>query len=403
MSTTPKPIFDMSKAKPIFDMSKAKPIKGTPVPSSPERRFSITPSLNVSEPTMRRITGSLPALGATAGAALGAPGIVTGGIGAALGGAAGESLHQILNRALGLPSPATSLEAEQSIERTGATMGALEAGGGLAVKGAGMAAKALAESKAGTAAARLIERLPGTVEGEPVADVVGRVFKRIGVEKDEPLRSVQAKVTNASKAIADTEQQLLASQKYVGQNLVSIGDLPADTQPIAQSLRNSVSHYTRTLEPKTAREVANRANAWASNRFTIQDLKDALNDLNKQTQALASKPGFQQSVARGDPGIKSLQDETKAVRDAYYDQLSRATGRDLRQLKRTQSDLIEMQKALGGSVGREAKEQASARAHRIIGGKGSTRRRLLRRAALAAGAGAGAGAGYELVRHLTGE
>jgi hypothetical protein len=86
---------------------------------------------------------TLPAAGATVGGILGAPGIVTGAGGAALGGAAGEAARQLLNRALGREAPGSMSEAATSIGTQGAIQGGLETAGGGLARGAEQGAQAL--------------------------------------------------------------------------------------------------------------------------------------------------------------------------------------------------------------------------------------------------------------------
>lgn len=75
----------------------------------------------------RAVLNNLPAVGATIGAAVASPGMVTTPAGAALGGAAGEAAQQLLDRARGKPVPSTSLEAAKDIGLSGAGQGALQA------------------------------------------------------------------------------------------------------------------------------------------------------------------------------------------------------------------------------------------------------------------------------------
>lgn len=153
MSTTPTPLFDMSKAQPIqgqgaplFDMSKAKPIQqpaganmlgGTQTtmhaPPSPwskqwlkEKAFQGTDAVSEGLPGALATTGAI--LGGTAGSSVGPGGTFGGGVsGAMLGGMAGNAGKQLIQRWLGIPSPQTSTEAANQIGKEGAIQGAIQA------------------------------------------------------------------------------------------------------------------------------------------------------------------------------------------------------------------------------------------------------------------------------------
>ena len=109
------------------------------------------------------LTKYLPAVGGMAGGVLGAgaglpsgPGAVATGVGgAALGGGAGESTRQLLDRAMGFNAPQTSMDAAKGIGTEGAKQGAYELGG----QGIGILGRKLAPSLA-----RAALKIPKAVE-----------------------------------------------------------------------------------------------------------------------------------------------------------------------------------------------------------------------------------------------
>lgn len=112
--------------------------KGQATGVSAERTFPFG-TMQIPEHYASKATAALPWMGGMIGGALGAPGVVTGIGGAALGGAAGEAAKQLINRGLGLSSPSTSTEAAKNIGTQGAIQGGMQAGGELV----GAAAKPL--------------------------------------------------------------------------------------------------------------------------------------------------------------------------------------------------------------------------------------------------------------------
>jgi hypothetical protein len=136
---TPEPDFSgIDKAAPA-----AAPSGPAAVPASMQP-FGVAPFQMLAEGIQSLMTPeSLPMAGATVGGILGAPGIVTGAGGAALGGAAGEAGRQLLNRALGREAPGTMTEAATGIGTQGAIQGGLEAVGGGLTKGVSAAGQQL--------------------------------------------------------------------------------------------------------------------------------------------------------------------------------------------------------------------------------------------------------------------
>jgi hypothetical protein len=102
-------------------------------------------------------------LGATAGVLTGPGAIATGIGGAALGGSAGESARQLIDRSLGFETPQTSGDAAKEIAIEGAKQGAYELGGkalGIAGKKAGVGLANIAASPG----KRLLKSLPEGVQ-----------------------------------------------------------------------------------------------------------------------------------------------------------------------------------------------------------------------------------------------
>jgi hypothetical protein len=82
------------------------------------------------------------------------------------------------------------------------------------------------------------------------------------------------------------------------------------------------------------------------------------------------------SGAQGERALAAVSmEEVDALRDLYYDNLQRLTGKDLRAMKRYSSDMVALQKAVGPQVGKEMKAAAAGRAHRVLGSPGSWRRK----------------------------
>jgi hypothetical protein len=240
-----------------------------------------------------------------------------------------------------------------------------------------------------TAAARLTERLAPMIEGEPVSDLTNRLIPRLGIKGSEKLSDIAKTVAEKSRDITSQENGLLNSRL----GSTTVGDTPVGANSVAQSLRSQITDNMQRFDPKLVKAILERANQYESgNPMTIRQLQGQLRTLNEKTAAFYAKPDIEAALAVHDPHVQYIEAETRAVRDAYYDALSRATGQDLRSLKKFQSDLISMQKALGRPLAREAKTAAQSEAHPILGPKGSLRRKALKAAAIGAAGATGGGA-----------
>lgn len=208
----------------------AKPSGGPPKP--PDDPYVIKPmsigpfESGLRQSTVKKITSELPIVGGIAGAAAG-EGI--GSIpGAAIGGAAGESGRQLINRFLGIKDEGTdtSSGASEGIGKAGLEQGAIEAatmGAGKVLKPIGGAlidsakeglGKVLAPTTIATKAAakkvlpRMVDEAPIALTRKGLLENVGTSLRGAGKALDEALQKVPTGTTLSSGQIANVTGRL---------------------------------------------------------------------------------------------------------------------------------------------------------------------------------------------------
>jgi hypothetical protein len=260
------------------------------------------------------------------------------------------------------------------------------------------AAKRFNQTQQETSKARITERLAPMTEGEPTAALVGRTVPGLGLTGKESMEVVSNAAKNASLKINAIENKILDSPH----GPIKLGEAPISGKPVADSLRLLIDENMQAFQPRLAKVIEKTAATYEKENWTPRRMQSQLRRLNKEAAGIYSKPELEAALGQHDPRLKFIKEETDAVRNAYYDNLSSLTGEDLRDLKRMQSDLIGLQKATTRTVAAELKAEAEGKAHRILGPKDSLRRQALKKAAQGAGWGAGVGSVYEVGKTIFG-
>lgn len=214
--------------------------------SSPQSPSGASGSWTPTKPDyVGKAIGALPAAGATVGALAG-QGIMSV-PGAALGGAAGKAAEQLLNRATGRSSPATSGEAAKSIGIEGVEQAILEGVGGTLM---GKAAKGLSAS-ADRAMNRILglrlSQIPKWERGN--AEAVQEVGKVVNKE---------IKGAVSLDSLANKISKVKGSYNQALDNLVHINSPYSQTTALHQVIDNRALKVANELELKGNKPAADQ-------------------------------------------------------------------------------------------------------------------------------------------------
>lgn len=171
------------------------------------------------------------------------------------------------------------------------------------------------------------------------------IVKAATASSTPPLERLGAYQAIVQNALNDLESQHAPA-------LARAASVPVDTSAIAQQLK---SHISPTMDPADVSAI-NRLIDRVKQAKTIGDLNTFRQELNVETA-----PEYRQSqIQAGRSGLSSqaASDLAGWVRNAYYDNLEKATGTDFAPLKRQEANLITTQEALQNQQAPLAKAEA---------------------------------------------
>lgn len=180
-------------------------------------------------------------------------------------------------------------------------------------------------------------------QGTPVEQGVVRAATS---SKTPPLERLGAYQHIVQSALDDLEAQHAPA-------LAQSSNVPVDTASIVRRLKSQISPTMAPADVSAINELASRV----QQAKTIGDLNRFRQELNTETS-----PEYRQSqVQAGRSGVSSQTTSDLAgwVRNAYYDNLQQATGKDFAPLKRQEANLITTQEALQNQQAPLAKAEAT--------------------------------------------
>lgn len=160
-----------------------------------------------------------------------------------------------------------------------------------------------------------------------------------------PLERIGAYQSIVQRSLNDLESQHAPA-------LAKVANVPVDTSSIVQQLQSHISPTMAPADVSAIQELISRV----KQAKTIGDLNNFRQELNVETA-----PEYRQSqIQAGRSGISSQATSDLAgwVRNAYYDNLQKATGTDFAPLKRQEANLMTVQEALQNQQSPLAKAEA---------------------------------------------
>jgi hypothetical protein len=161
-----------------------------------------------------------------------------------------------------------------------------------------------------------------------------------------PLTRIRAYQGVVQSALNDLEAQH-------AQGLASASNVPVNVDPLVQELRSHLSATTDPADVSAIRNLMQRVRGVQD----IGDLNTFRQELNNETSAEFKQSQIQ--AGRSGTSVQAASDLASAVRGAYYDNLSQATGVDYQPLKIQESDLLTTKEALQNQQSTLAKQEAA--------------------------------------------
>lgn len=180
------------------------------------------------------------------------------------------------------------------------------------------------------------------VEGTPIEQ--GTV-KAATSSSTPPLQRLGAYQKVVKTALNDLEQQHAPA-------LAQNASMPVDTSAIVQELQSKISPTMDTADVSAIKNLIMRV----KQAKTLGDLNTFRQELNQETAPEYDKVQIKQGSNVSSNAANALAD---SVRDAYYDNLQKATGFDFRSLKMQESNLLTTLRSLQNQEAPLAKAEAS--------------------------------------------
>jgi hypothetical protein len=276
----------------------------------------------------------------------GLPGAVGG---AALGGGAGEAAKQLVNRVRGQSAPTTMTEAATDIGTEGAIQGALEAGGGLAVKGLGAGAKAVYR---------------GYLKPSLAKNAVGKAGEIVNTAIDEALPVTAGGIQKAQNVIGDLRRQV--------DGILATSPGTVDLHTVAEKVRAfAKAKYFRPGTPsadyEAALAVADSIDKHAA--LTLPAGAAPTRVTVPLTQANQAKRGIDRAI--GEASFGTERGATKTTQKFARRELRQgieAQAPEVGPLNAREGRLLDAAKALARAVGREENKSPLIGVNTLVSG-----------------------------------
>jgi hypothetical protein len=110
-------------------------------------------------------------------------------------------------------------------------------------------------------------------------------------------------------------------------------------------MEGSISRYVESRYPEVAAKIREDAKFYRGKDISLGELDDFRKGVNSELDVFYAKNNLKRADALKDPQIGYRVAEADAIRDLEYESIQKATGEDMRQLKRLQGDINEIRRA----------------------------------------------------------